>query len=149
VFAGRYDHALDEKGRTMMPKRFRDRLAASQDRSIWITNALAGAGHLDVRPDSAFQAFFERVSKLAPTPEIIDFRRYYFGAAMEVEVDNAGRILIPASLRARIGLGDKVAFVGTHAQYFELWHPDALDANFGALTAAPGAFLNLLPELGG
>ena len=44
VFAGRYDHALDEKGRTMMPKRFRDRLAASQDRSIWITNALAGAG---------------------------------------------------------------------------------------------------------
>ncbi len=149
MFAGRYDHALDEKGRTMMPKRFRDRLAASQDRSIWITNPLSGTGHLDVRPDSAFQSFFDRVSKLAPSPEILDFRRYYFGAAMEVEVDNAGRILIPASLRGRIGLTDKVAFVGTQAQSFELWHPDALDTNFGALAAAPGAFLNLLPELGG
>lgn len=149
MFAGRYDHALDEKGRTMMPKRFRDRLAASQDRSIWITNALSGAGHLEVRPDSAFQRFFERVSQQPPTPELIAFRRYYFGAAMEVEVDNAGRILIPASLRQRIGLADKVAFVGTHAQYFELWQPEALDANFAALSDGPELFLKLLPELGG
>ncbi len=149
MFAGRYDHALDEKGRTMMPKRFRDRLAASQDRSIWITNALSGASHLEVRPDSAFQRFFERVSQQAPTPELLAFRRYYFGAALEVEVDNAGRILIPASLRQRIGLTDRVAFVGTHAQSFELWHPDALDANFSALSEAPDQFLKLLPELGG
>ncbi len=149
MFAGRYDHALDDKGRTMMPKRFRDRLAASQDRSIWITNSMTGGPHLEARPNSAFQAFFQKVSQLAPSPEIINFRRYYFGAAMEVEVDNAGRILVPALLRQKIGLTDRIAFVGSHEQTFEIWHPDALDAQFAEVQANPGAFLSLLPELSG
>lgn len=132
-----------------MPKRFRDRLAASQDRTVWITNALGGTGYLDVRPNSSFQAFFEKVSKLTPTQQILDFRRYYFGAAMEIEVDGAGRILVPASLRARIGLTDKVSFVGTHEQYFEMWHPEALDKRFGEVHLQPEAFSALLPELAG
>lgn len=145
MFAGRYEHALDDKGRTMMPKRFRDRLAASADRSIWITNSMTGGPHLDARPNSAFQAFFERISKLAPTPELVNFRRYYFGAAMEVDVDNAGRILIPASVRQRIGLTDRIAFVGSHEQYFEIWQPEALEAHF----TDPTAFIALLPDLQG
>ncbi len=149
MFAGRYDHALDEKGRTMMPKRFRDRLAQSQDRTVWVTNALGGGGHLDVRPNSSFQAFFEKVSKLTPTQQILDFRRYYFGAAMEIEIDGAGRILVPAGLRSRIGLTDKVSFVGTHEQYFELWLPEALDKRFAEVHEQPEAFSALLPELAG
>ena len=31
MFAGRFDHALDDKGRTMMPRRFRERLAVTED----------------------------------------------------------------------------------------------------------------------
>ena len=46
----------------MMPKRFRDRLAVTQDRTVWIANALDGPGHLEVRPASSFQAYFERIS---------------------------------------------------------------------------------------
>jgi len=130
VFAGRFDHALDEKGRTMMPKRFRERLVVSQDRTVWMANPLDGTRHLQVRPNGSFQSYFERVSKLKATKQVQDFKRFYFGSALEVEVDAAGRLLIPAALRSRLELTDRIAFVGADAQYFEIWHPDVLDQRF-------------------
>lgn len=114
----------------MMPKRFRDRLALSDDRTVWITNPHVGSDHLEVRPASSFRRYHERISALTPTKRIVDFKRRYFGSAMEVEVDAAGRILIPASMRARIGLSDKITFVGADENYFELWSPEALDRSF-------------------
>jgi len=116
----------------MMPKRFRDRLALSDDRTVWITNPHMGMDHLEVRPASAFRRYHERISALTPTKRIVDFKRRFFGSAMEVEVDAAGRILIPAAMRARIGLTDKITFVGADDTYFELWSPDALDRSFEA-----------------
>jgi MraZ protein len=148
VFAGRFDHALDEKGRTMMPKRFRDRLAISEDRTVWMTMALDGTKHLEVRPNSSFKAYFEKISKLRPTPQVIEFKRFYFGSALEVDVDAAGRLLIPQALRARLGLSDKITFVGADEGYFEVWHPDAFDARFAAMSNQSGELLLHLAELG-
>ncbi len=148
MFAGRYDHALDSKGRTMMPKRFRARLADLSDRSVWITNALDGSDHLEVRPDSSFQAFFEKVSALGNKKALLDFRRYYFGAAIEVEIDAAGRILVPASFRQKLGLGDRITFLGVDRERFELWQPEVLDERFAQVSENPEALLDELSELG-
>jgi len=148
VFAGRYDHALDEKGRTMMPKRFRDRLAVTGDRSVWITNALDGQQHLEVRPNGAFAAHIEKVSKLKATPEVREYRRLYIGAAMEVEIDGAGRLLVPASLRQKIGLTDKITFVGTGVDAFEIWNPEALDQRFSDAQTNAATILDHLAEQG-
>lgn len=133
MFAGRFDHALDDKGRTMMPKRFRDRLALTEDRTVWMARALDNTAHLEVRPNSSFKAYFEKVSALRQTSVIQDIKRLYFGSAIEVEIDGAGRLLVPAALRTRLGLTDKIAFVGTDEHYFEIWHPDVLDARFDSL----------------
>ena len=141
MFAGRFDHALDDKGRTMMPKRFRDRLAITEDRTVWMAQALDGTKHLEVRPNSSFKAYFETISKLKQTAQVQGFKRYYFGAAMEVEIDGAGRLLVPASLRSRLGLTDKITFVGADQDYFEIWHPDALDGHFNELAQRPGDLL--------
>ncbi|TNF30642.1 MAG: hypothetical protein EP329_13515 [Deltaproteobacteria bacterium] len=148
MFAGRYDHALDEKGRTMMPKRFRDRLVALGDKSVWITNALGSPNHLDVRPNSSFQEYFERVSRLKNDPMIVDFKRYYFGSAIEVDVDAAGRILVPAQLRNRCGLSDKIAFVGADIGRFELWNPADLDTRFDETAANSAAHQAHLADMG-
>lgn len=145
MFAGRFDHALDDKGRTMMPKRFREQLALMEDRTVWMARALDGTNHLEVRPNSSFKAYFQKVSALKQTAVIQDIKRLYFGSALEVEVDAAGRLLIPASLRTRLGLTDKISFVGTDQQYFEIWHPDTLDGRFDELT---GDLLAHLSESG-
>ena len=148
MFAGRYDHALDEKGRTMMPKRFRERLIALGDKSVWITNALGSPNHLDVRPDSSFQDYFQRVSRLKNDPTVVDFKRYYFGSAIEVDLDAAGRILVPAGLRSRCELVDKITFVGVDEGRFQLWHPALLDNRFTEVAARSGEVMAHLADLG-
>jgi len=130
----------------MMPKRFRDRLVALEDKKVWITVALDTPRHLDVLPDSAFKAFYAEVSARTPDKTLIAFKRFYFGSAIEVEVDAAGRILVPASLRKVCGLSDKISFVGVDERKFELWDPTALDAQFEELTANSDA---ILASLGG
>jgi len=148
MFAGRFDHALDEKGRTMMPKRFRDRLSVTEDRTVWMARSLDGTKHLEVRPASSFKAYFEKVSSVAQTPIVKHVERFYFGAAMEVDVDGAGRLLIPASLRKELDLTDRITFVGADEHYFEIWHPDVLDQTFAELEQQPGDLLKHLSELG-
>ncbi len=148
MFAGRYDHALDDKGRTMIPKRFRERLAELGDRSVWMTNALGSPYHLDVRPNSAFKSYFRRVSALKETPQLIQFKRYYFGSAIEVDVDNAGRVLVPAGLRHRAGLTDKISFVGVDEERFQLWRPEDLDAAFEDVSQNAADIMAHLADLG-
>ena len=148
MFAGRYDHALDEKGRTMMPKKFRDRLFELGDRSVWITNALGSPLHLDVRPNSLFRAYQDKVGQLKNDPTVVDFKLYYFGSAIEVELDAAGRILIPASFRSRCDLTDKVSFAGVDDQRFQLWHPVKLDVRFAEVAARAADVMAHLADLG-
>ena len=148
MFAGRYDHSLDDKGRTMVPKRFRDRLVELGDTSVWITNALGAPNHLDVRPASLFSAYQERISRLTETPQLLVFKRYYFGSAVEVDVDSAGRLLIPVSLRNRCGLTDKLAFVGLDGERFQVWKPEDLDLNFEYCSQNAAELMAHLADLG-
>jgi MraZ protein len=147
MFAGRFDHALDEKGRTMMPRRFRERLAVTEDRSVWMSLALDGRNHLEVRPGSAFRVFQEKLSQLPQTSKVKLIKRFTIGMAMEVDVDNAGRLLIPASLRKDLDLSDRIVFVGADENYFEIWKPETLDTSLDAAAADPGDLVDYLAEL--
>ena len=132
----------------MVPKRFRARLAGLSDSSVWITNALGTPAPLDVRPNSLFFEYQARVAAIPETPQRIAFKRYYFGSAIEVDVDGAGRILIPAGFRKRLGLGDRIAFVGIDDKRFQIWRPEDLDASFDEVNANSADFLAHLAELG-
>jgi len=56
-----------------------------------------------------------------------DLQRLLVGNASDVELDGAGRILIPPSLRKFAGLDKDVALVGQGAR-FELWDEAKWDA---------------------
>ncbi len=53
-------------------------------------------------------------------PRTRDLQRLLVGNASDVEIDSAGRILLPAPLRKLAGLDKDVALVGQGAR-FELW----------------------------
>ena len=55
----------------------------------------------------------------------------YFGSARIIEMDRTGRLLLPPELRDRLGLTDRVAFVGIDGERFQLWRPDHLDSVYG------------------
>jgi MraZ protein len=117
MFLGQYQHSLDEKGRLTIPARFRDLL----DQGAYITQGFDK--NLMVMSPAAFEQVYERITSVSLTdPSARLLRRLIFSNAYPVEVDKAGRILVPQSLRQFLTL-DKEAMVVGQGEYFEIWLP--------------------------
>jgi MraZ protein len=120
MFRGHFEHAIDDKGRTSLPARFRDVLAPTGEIRLVVTPAL-GDPCLDVYPMKEWELLEQKLSeKNAFDPQVIDFRRFYVSAAVECELDKQGRVLIPANLREHAKLEKSVLWLG-HGQRAELW----------------------------
>jgi MraZ protein len=119
VFRGRYEHAIDGKGRTSLPSRFREVLSARGDVRLVITTALDPC--LVAYPLQEWENFEERLSRLPQFDENVTLlRRIYVSGAMECEFDKLGRILIPAPLRQHASLSGEVVWAGM-GQNLEIW----------------------------
>jgi MraZ protein len=119
VFRGRYEHAIDGKGRTSLPSRFREVLGATGESRIVITTGLEPC--LVAYPLQEWVAFEERLAALPQFDESVSMlRRIYVSGAVECDLDKLGRVLIPANLRKHAGLSREAlwAGMGTHV---ELW----------------------------
>jgi MraZ protein len=125
MFRGHFEHAIDEKGRTSLPARFREVLAS--DFRLVVTPAL-GDPCLDVYPMGAWERLEAKLADLnAFDPQVIEFRRFYVSAAVEVEIDKQGRVLVPPSLREHASLEKSVMWLG-HGQKAELWSKESWQA---------------------
>ena len=132
MFSGRHDHALDDKGRTMVPKEFRAVLTVLGQRSVMACYKPGKPGCLEVRTIPSFQGFqadfSEARKKARQNKALLDrFATVYFGSARAIELDRTGRLLHPPELRVRHGLKERVAFVGIDGDSFQLWRPEHLD----------------------
>ncbi len=127
MFRGHFEHAIDDKGRTSLPARFRDVLAPTSELRLVMTPAL-GDPCLDVYPMKAWEALEAKLAQLnAFDPQVIDFRRFYVSAAVECELDKQGRILVPPGLREQAGLSKSVLWLG-HGEKAELWSKQEWEA---------------------
>ena len=115
MFLGQYDHNVDEKGRLTIPARFRELL----EDGAYITQGLEK--NLLVLPTTMFEQMYRKVSEKSFTdPKARMLRRLLFSNADRVEVDKAGRILIPQFLRQSNNLDGAAVIVGA-GEYFEIW----------------------------
>lgn len=117
MFLNHYHHNLDEKGRLTIPARYRELIA----QGAYIT--LGFDQNLMVLTTSYFNEIAERSAKLSLTdPTSRQLMRLIFSNAERVEIDKAGRILIPQSLREAAHLDAEAVVVGV-LTYFEIWSP--------------------------
>jgi MraZ protein len=94
MFLGQFQHNLDEKGRLMIPARFRELLAAG----AFITQGFDKC--LMVMTDTNFRQVYDRISAMnLADPMARLLRRLILSNAYPVEADKVGRILIPQNLR--------------------------------------------------
>jgi transcriptional regulator MraZ len=117
MFLGQFQHNLDEKGRLMIPARYRELLAAG----AFITQGFDKC--LMVMTDAYFAQVYDRINSMNladPTARLL--RRLILSNAYPVEVDKVGRILVPGNLRHVIAL-DGEAIVAGQGDYFEVWNP--------------------------
>jgi MraZ protein len=119
MFLGQFQHNLDEKGRLMIPARYRELLAAG----AFITQGFDKC--LMVMTDTYFAQVYDRINAMNladPTARLL--RRLILSNAYSVEVDRVGRILVPGNLRQVIELNGE-AIVAGQGDYFEVWNPAA------------------------
>ncbi len=119
MFRGRYEHTIDAKGRTSLPARYRDVLSSVGERRVILTSALDPCLVAYTAPE--WMAFEERLAKLPQFDSAVQkLKRLYVSGAVECEVDDSGRILIPATLRDYAHLKKDVLWAGS-GKYAELW----------------------------
>jgi MraZ protein len=150
VFRGQYAHAIDEKGRTSLPSRFREILAAQGESRLVLTMGIDPC--LAAYPMKEWLAFEERLAKLPRfDPSVAMIRRLYVSSAIEIELDKVGRVLVPQTLRERAGLDKGEALWAGMGPHLELWSKERFDALRSAVLADESqkqAIAQRLAELG-
>lgn len=145
VFRGVTQLALDAKGRLAIPARHREALASVSDGRLILT--VDPSRCLLLYPFAAWAPIETRLMQLSSFNERIrSLQRLLVGHADDVELDAAGRILVPPALRRYAGLDKQVMLVG-QGHKFEVWD----EGQWSALTAQAIAFPadGLPPELAG
>ncbi len=118
MFLGQFQHNLDDKGRLMIPARFRDLLAGG---GAYITQGFDKC--LIVMTEAYFKQVYDRVEAMnLADANARSLRRLLLSNAYPVEVDKVGRILVPQNLRAFLQIEGE-AIVAGQGEYFEVWKP--------------------------
>ena len=118
MFLGQFQHNLDDKGRLMIPARFRELL----DGGAFITQGFDKC--LMVLTETYFKQVYDRIEAMNladPTARLL--RRLILSNAYPVEADKIGRILVPQNLRAFLGIENGELVVAGQGEYFEVWTP--------------------------
>ncbi len=112
MFFGTFNHAIDAKGRTSLPARFREALAAAGEPRIVLMQYPHWRALLAV-PQSVWNELVKKVMQASP----LDARWQrnvlkFVSSAHEVDLDVHGRVLVPPALRGWAGLEKDVVWVG-------------------------------------
>jgi MraZ protein len=133
MFLGQFSHSLDDKGRLTVPARYRDLLALE---GAYILQGFDQ--NLMVLTASTFDAISRRINSMSLTdPTVRVLRRLVFSTADRIDVDRAGRILIPQFLREHSAIDKDVKIVGV-GDYFEIWSPAVWEKQVSQLQDVEG-----------
>ncbi|KNF09929.1 transcriptional regulator MraZ [Gottschalkia purinilytica] len=121
MFIGEYQHSLDNKGRIIIPAKFRDELG---DNFI-ITKGLDNC--LFIFPKTEWNLFEQKIKSLPLTSkDARAFTRFFFSGAAECELDKQGRVLIPHNLREHSRLDKEAVIIGV-SNRVEIWSKEEWD----------------------
>jgi MraZ protein len=119
VFRGATKVTLDDKGRMVMPTRYRESIQERAQNKLVVTVDRDPCLLVYPLPD-----WEQTQSKLMSLPSLHPFARHLqrlmVGHAADVELDGHGRVLLPAELRDFAGLQRYGMLIG-QGNRFELW----------------------------
>ena len=122
MFRGAHYHSVDDKGRVIIPLRFRNELG----NTFIITKGLDKS--LFVYRDKDFQDMEDQLmSQPALDRHTIRLQRWFSAEAVETQVDNQGRVAIPSNLREFAAIDEEVAIIGA-GKRIEIWSRSGWDA---------------------
>lgn len=149
-FRGESHHKVDTKGRVSIPALFRRVIEASDPdwkdglppelvivygdhrRSYLECYTVEAINEVDDKIDSLPRGSMERKM----------LQRLFHGQSYPTSVDETGRLVLPAKLRAKIGLESEAFFIAA-GDTFQIWKPETYEVEEAAKTEE---WLDELPE---
>ena len=138
LLVGEYELSLDDKSRVLIPAEIRKKMDLERDGEAFYL--VLGRNR---QPWLYVEKFYEelvasqRPADLMPSEDENAYDQLIFGMAARLEMDKAGRVLIPQKMRKRTGLADEITVVGVK-DHLELWNRDAWEARFNGLFERQG-----------
>lgn len=119
MFLGTHTPRLDDKGRLIMPAKFREQL----EEGVVVTRGQERC--LYVFPVAEFARLADQLRQAPVTSkQARDYMRVFLSGASDEVVDRQGRFTIPANLRTYAGLTRDCAVIGA-GQRIEIWEAQA------------------------
>ena len=122
MFLGTYEPKLDEKGRVILPAKFREELSSGlvltrgQERCIYVFSA------------REFESMSDKIRQAPVTSkQARDYMRVFLSGASDEIPDKQGRITIPPALRSYAGLSRDCTVIGA-GHRVEIWDATAWEA---------------------
>lgn len=117
MFMGEYSHTIDDKGRIIMPSRFRDGLS----NEFVITRGMDCC--LAIYPIEAWNIIIKNYQALPNTKDARSFMRFLISGASTLNIDKQGRINIPSVLSVYASLSKDCSIIGVD-DHIEIWNTE-------------------------
>lgn len=142
MLIGKYTHDLDPKKRLTLPSKWRTDLG----KKVVVTSGLDNS--LFVFPIKEWESVAQALTQSGfGNQDSRSFNRFILGNAFETDVDAAGRIVIPDTLKEFAHLSDKVVLAGMYSR-IELWDEAAWKTGIAKVNGEADALASKLNDLG-
>ncbi|MDP4085419.1 MAG: division/cell wall cluster transcriptional repressor MraZ [Bacillota bacterium] len=124
MFMGEYHHSIDNKGRLIVPSKFRDNLGEMFIITRGLDQCLFGY------PLTEWEILEDKLKGLPLTKkDARAFTRFFFSGATESELDKTGRINIPIPLLQYAKLEKECVIIGV-SNRIEIWSKEIWEDYF-------------------
>ena len=119
MFYGEYSHGIDNKGRLILPSRFREISKENGIERFFVTRGLDKC--IFMFADREWQTLEQKFKSIPFTKsEARTFNRLFFSGAVEVSPDRQGRFIIPLYLKDFAGIKKDAVVIGV-SNRIEIW----------------------------
>lgn len=141
-FHGEYEATIDAKGRFLLPGALKKQL---EEGEVKFMLARGFERCITLYPMKTWNEIMDKFSKLNQfDPKVRQFTRQFLGGATEIELDSAGRMLMPASFKEYGTIGRDV-IIAAVLDKFEIW--DAVKYKKLFEEVSPTEYSNLAKEV--
>ncbi|RED92437.1 division/cell wall cluster transcriptional repressor MraZ [Marinoscillum furvescens] len=124
-FTSEYECKLDTKGRLVLPAKIKANLPEVSTHELVIRKGFEP--NLILYPMLEYKKIHAKIAALSEfNAEQRKLKRNFFRSIAQVELDNAGRILIPKQMLAHAGLQKEAVLIGM-GNYIEMWNPQVFE----------------------
>lgn len=126
-FMGQFEHALDGKGRVIVPAKLREEIRPLEDGDGFVAT-VAPEGCLCLYTPREWERISTEMERLPRgSAELRRFQRTWYSGAERVPLDAQGRILLPERLRGKSGIRKDLMLAGCYDR-IEVWAKETWDA---------------------